>query len=559
MLSLSYRYFKGGIMTSKKLLSTLFLLIISYASFTTYSYADTVTGTVYNDINKNGILDKKERGVEGVLVSNGYDVVLTDRKGRYQIDINTNDILFITKPSGYALPKGKYNIPQFFYTHSPDGTTGDAGLNYPGLLPAGSIKGDVNFPVYRHKESDDYDVILVSDPQTGTKEELSFFRDKIASEFADSHAAFGITTGDILNDDLSLFPTYMGIIAQAGIPWFNLPGNHDINYTAVDDARSLDTFKRYFGPAYYSFNWGKAHYIILDTIFYNGTDPSKINGSGGYTPELDERQMNWLRADLSHVPKNRLIVMAMHNPLDSIGDSSHGGPVTNRMEIIKLLSGFENVFMIGGHVHGTQHVYFDEEDGGNGKMPLHLQILTAASGTWWSGTKDEAGIPHATQLDGTPNGYHLMSVRGNKCHISYRAAGKPDDYQMRISIEKMPEKEVYSTVPTSMISRLQITVNLFDGGEKSIVTCQVDNNEPFSLVKEAKTDTFAFKSYEKAGMFISGIETPSSHIWTGTFKDKLSPGVHKISVKAVDEYGKEHNDIALFEVVDDKIGVKTGN
>jgi hypothetical protein len=546
-------------MTCKRLLSSALLLLISCISLTTSSLADTVTGIVYNDANRNGRLDKKEKGVSDVAVSNGYDVVLTDRKGRYQIDINTNDILFITKPSGYAIPQDDNSIPRFFYIHSPEGTTGDETRKYPGLQPTGSIKGDINFPVYQYKEPDDYDVILVSDPQTGTKEELSYFRDRIVAELVDYKAAFGITAGDIVFDDLSLLPAYREIIAQAGKQWFNLPGNHDISYTAPDDERSLDTFKRYLGPAYYSFNWGKAHYIILDTIIYNGTDPSQKNSSGGYKTKLDERQMNWLRADLVHVPGNKLVVLVMHNPLDSIGDSSHGGPVENRMEIINLLSGFENVMIIGGHVHGTQHVYFDAEDGYSGKRPLHLQILTAASGTWWSGTKDETDIPHATQLDGTPNGYHIMSVRGDKCHIRYKAAGKPDDYQMRISIEKMPEKEAYSTVPISMISHLQIVVNLFDGGEKSIITCQVDNNETFLLSKEVKTDTFAFKSYEKAGMFISGIETPSSHIWTGTFKDELKSGVHKISAKAIDEYGKEHHDIALFEVVDDKMEGKAGN
>jgi hypothetical protein len=559
MLFLSYRPLKGEIMTCKKLFSTIFLLIISYISFPTSSFADTVTGTVYDDANRNGILDKKEKGIADVEVSNGYNVVLTDSKGRYRIDINVNDILFITKPSGYAVPQDDNNIPQFFYIHSPEGTPGDASLKYPGLQSTGSIKGDINFPMYRYKEPEDYNVILVSDPQTKTKEELSYFRNRIVSELADYNAAFGITTGDILFDDLSLFPVYRGIMAQAGIPWFNLPGNHDINFTSPDDARSLDTYKRYLGPAYYSFNWGKAHYIILDTIFYNGTDPSKKNSSGGYAPKLDERQMKWLRADLAHVPGNRLIVMAMHVPLDSIGESSHGGPVENRVEILKLLSGFETVLLIGGHLHATQHVYFDAEDGYNGKKPLHLQILTAASGTWWSGAKDETGIPNAIQLDGTPNGYHVMSVKGNKCNIRYRAAGKPDDYQMRISIEKIPEKEVYSTVPASMINSLTITVNLFDGGEKSTVTCKVDDNDPFLLAKETKTDAFAFKSYEKANMPISGIETPSSHIWTGAFKDTLTPGTHKIFIKAVDEYGKEHHDIALFEVADDKIEGKAMN
>ncbi len=526
--------------------------------FGLHTQAEMISGIVYNDVNRNGIPDKNEKGVSNVPVSNGASVVLTDKKGRYHIDIEANEVLFITKPSGYKIPQDENNVPRFFYIHSPYGTPMDINLRYPGLMPSGEIKGDINFPIYRYKEQDDYDVILVSDPQTGTKEELGFFRDRIVTEFAFSKAAFGITAGDIVFDDLSLFPVYRDIMAQVGTPWFNLAGNHDINYLAPDDVRSLDTFKRYFGPSYYSFDWGKAHYIILDTVFYMGTDPAKRNSAGEYIAKLDAKQLNWLKSDLSHVPKEKLVVLAMHIPIDSINESSHGGPLVNRKEILELLSGFKNVFAVAGHLHTAQHRYFGAEDGYNGKKPLHLHILTTASGTWWSGVKDISLIPHTTQLDGTPNGYHVMSIRGINYSIQYRAAGKPFDYQMRISIEKMLEKEVYSSIPESMIMNLQIVVNLFDGGERSTVSCQVDNGEPFFLTKEARTDTFAFKSYEKANLFISGTEFPSTHIWTGTFKDILNPGVHKIIIKAVDEYGKEHHGIRIFNVVDDKKGRSGG-
>ena len=528
----------------------LFFILICSLLFSTYVSAETVSGIVYNDKNRNGILDKREKGVRNVAVSNGTTVVLTDKKGRYKINIEANDILFISKPSGYALELDENNIPRFFYIHSPGETPENINLRYSGLIPTGQINGDINFPIYKYKERKDYNVLLVSDPQTGTNEELDFLRDRIVTELAGEKAAFGIITGDIVHDDLSLYPRYKGIMAQAGIPWFNAPGNHDINYLAPDDSHSLDTYKRHFGPSYYSFNWGKAHFIILDTVFYNGTDPDKRNRSGGYEAKLDERQLKWLKEDLAAVQKNRLIVLAIHIPINSLGDNSHGGAIVNRKELLELLSDYDNIIAIAGHLHATQHVYLGNEDGFMGKKPLHLHVITTAAGSWWSGAKDITGIPHTTQIDGTPNGYHIMNVEGNRCTVRYRAAGKPDDCQMRIMIEKQSAKELASRIPLSMVKDYQIVVNLFDGGENSTVTCRIDNKNSFSLKPDIRSDTFTFKSYKNSDSFISGQEFPSYHIWSGSFSKDIQPGAHIINIYAIDEYGREHSGRKIFEVVD---------
>ena len=540
-------------MKSVRLLSSLFCFLLIFFCLQSFATAETVSGIVYNDNNRNGILDSWEKGVRNVAVSNGLSVVLTDRKGRYKIDIDDNNILFISKPSGYALKLDKNNIPQFFYINSPGGTPGDIKLRYPGLMPSGKINSDINFPVYKYKEPAKYDVLLVSDPQTGTNEELDYFRDRVVTELSGRKAAFGITTGDIVNNDLSLYPRYKEIVAQAEIPWFNVPGNHDINYLAPDDSRSLDTFKRNFGPSYYSFNWGKAHYVVLDTVFYNGTDPAKTNSVGGYEGKVDERQLKWLKADLAVVPKKRLIVLAMHIPINSLGDNSHGGAIVNRRELLELLSGFEHVFAIAGHLHATEHVYLDNDDGYPGEKPLHLHVITTAAGSWWSGKKDVTGIPHTTQIDGTPNGYHVMSVNGNRFTVRYKAAGKPVDCQMRITIEKKDGEKLFSSIPISMINNFQIVVNLFDGGKNSHVTCRIDNKKSFSLKPDIRSDTFTFKSYENTDSFIAGQEFPSYHIWSGYFQQGIQPGAHIIKIRAIDEYGREHSARKIFEVVDDQV------
>ena len=42
-----------------------------------------VKGVVFHDSNKNGIRDQGEKGLRGMLVSNGDTIVVTDKKGRY--------------------------------------------------------------------------------------------------------------------------------------------------------------------------------------------------------------------------------------------------------------------------------------------------------------------------------------------------------------------------------------------------------------------------------------------------------------------------------------------
>lgn len=535
----------------KRLVILYSVLLFCLFSFSSFTHAKTVTGIVYNDKNKNGNLDRYEKGIRGVAVSNGIDVTLTDRKGRYSLEISDGDTLFISKPSGYSLPLDRNNLPQFYFNYAPGGTPGDLKLRYSGLKPSGEIEGDLNFPLYRQREPGKYDVILIADPQTTTNEELDYFRDRVVTELAGRKAAFGITAGDIMNDDLSLFPRYNAIIKQVGIPWFNVPGNHDINYLAPDDSRSLDTFRRHFGPAYYSFNWGKVHYVILDTILYGGTDPEKRNSSGGYITKLDEKQLKWLKADLSFVKKDKLIVLAMHAPIKSAGSDIPELNMVNPDELFEALSVFKRVFAIAGHLHGTQHIYFDADDGYKGKNPLHHHVITTASGSWWAGSKDVDGIPHSLQPDGTPKGYHIMSVNGNNYTVRYKAAGKPDDYQMRITLEEMLQKKLVSRVPFSRIDSTKIFVNLFDGGEKSTVSCRIDDGEPYYLKNEMRVDTFTFNIYLDANTFISGQEIISPHIWTGPLAGDIKLGIHTITVKARDEYGREHVGRKIFEVAAD--------
>ena len=79
-------------------LSTLIALMAASAAL-----AD-VTGTVYNDLNKNGIRDAGEPGIAGVYVSNSKEVAKTDAQGRYTLPVYDDMVVFVVKPTGYMTP-----------------------------------------------------------------------------------------------------------------------------------------------------------------------------------------------------------------------------------------------------------------------------------------------------------------------------------------------------------------------------------------------------------------------------------------------------------------------
>src|SRR5690606_9490652 len=81
-------------------------------------------GFVYEDLNGNGKKERREKGIEGVAVSNGVQVVQTDAKGRYELPIGDDQIIFVIKPSDYNVPVDENNLPQFFYIRSEERRVG---------------------------------------------------------------------------------------------------------------------------------------------------------------------------------------------------------------------------------------------------------------------------------------------------------------------------------------------------------------------------------------------------------------------------------------------------
>ena len=118
-------------------------------------------------------------------------------------------------------------LPQFYYIHQPKGSP--PGLRYQGISPTGPLPEEINFPLLPRPEEKQFEALLFADTQPQTNRELDYIRDDIIPELVGTSSVFGMTLGDILFDDLSMFPRYNGIISKIGIPWYNVPGNHEMN------------------------------------------------------------------------------------------------------------------------------------------------------------------------------------------------------------------------------------------------------------------------------------------------------------------------------------------
>ena len=120
-------------------------------------------------------------------------------------------------------------------------------------------------------------------------------------------------------DDLSLYPRYNAIIGTIGLPWWNIGGNHDLNFEAPDRRYCRETYKRFFGPNYYAFFYAQTLFLMLDDVDYLGADPAKPKLGGKYEGRLDERQLEFVRGVLAHTPDDTLIIVVLHIPITHRG------------------------------------------------------------------------------------------------------------------------------------------------------------------------------------------------------------------------------------------------
>ncbi|NJB87737.1 hypothetical protein GGR26_003523 [Lewinella marina] len=517
----------------RTLLFSLFLVLA--AGLSAQSIA---RGTVYADANGNGKMDRQESGIPGVSVTNGEAVVQTDAAGRYTLPVGSDNTIAVIKPAGYAVPVDGNNLPRYYYHHKPEGSPA---TQFPGVAATGALPATINFPLVPVEESERFTALVFGDPQPYTEEEVDYFARGIVSEVAGiENVRFGLSLGDLVGDDLDLFRPYTAAIRRVGIPWYNVMGNHDMNFDAPTDALADETFEAHFGPANYAFNYGKVHFIVLDDILY--PDP---RDSSGYWGGFREDQLNFVENDLKFVPEDHLIVLAFHIPLNEGGGETYRDG--DRERLFDILERFPNTLSLSAHTHIQRQDYFGPEAGNERGTPHHEYNVGTTSGDWYSGKPDANGVPVSTMRDGTPKGYAFLHFDGNRYSTEYRAAGRPADYQMEIFHPRV--------LAQGQGTRAGIYANFFVGRHGDEVIYRVDDGEwkPMSYVEE-QDPAYESSIYEwdTADELLPGRRgsnaIPSTHLWRANIPTRLDPGTHTIEIRATDQFGRTYTGTSSYRL-----------
>jgi hypothetical protein len=436
--------------------------------------------------------------IAGVPVTDGIHIVQTDKNGAYQLQSTTEAMfVYISIPSGFEIP-----------------TDNGMALFYKRIHPAkGTFRADF---VLRRLTQDDtrHFTILWADPQINNQQEA----DQLDSTVVPDTYAFvrelkkkgpvqGIAAGDLSWDAPPIIPEYKKAIKKTGIPFFQVLGNHDMDVQVRSDEQSDSTFRKSMGPSWYSFNRGKAHYVVLDNVFYYAKGYNYI----GY---ITERQLRWLEQDLKLVPKGSLVFVSMHisayteeKRRTGAADDEPGDVTHNRKFLYKLLKPYR-AHLLTGHTHYNEN---REEEG------VYEHIHAAVCGTWW--VAPLCG-------DGTPRGYGVYEINGDSLTWYYKSSGYPSDYQMRVY-----PKGRYKNKPAD------VAVNIWNWDRDWKVEWFEDGVSKGPMRQELDYDADVVS-------LLTGPSKPTKYPWAQPLRtDHLffatpSAQAQKITVKATDRFGR---------------------
>lgn len=436
------------------------------------------------------------KGLSGIVVTDGTHFSQTDSKGNYSLEVSPSaSFIYISSPAGYNVPV-ENSVPQFYKS-----------------LEKTNRSGKINFHLTKSKTDENrHGFVAWADPQIKASEELPLYKEAVADLSnllkANPQIPFhGIGCGDIVGDNPALFDSTKLTLSKTGIPFYQSMGNHDMKYYGRSNETAPAVFEKHFGPAYYSFNKGKIHYVVLNDVFYIGRDYFYI----GYLPE---QQLAWLEKDLSFVPEGSTVVVTFHipsalneNDIKTFEYANISGSMTNKKALYELLKPYQ-AHLISGHLHYTRNIVISPS--------IYEHIMSSVCGSWWQG-------PYAE--DGTPKGYGVFEADGNQISWYFKSIGHEKDHQLRVyPVGANPEQPGY------------ITANVWNWDpEWKVFWYENDRKmgemEAYSGLDPETVKSFADKS-KLAYKWISARKT--DHL----FRAKPTSPSAKIRIEAIDRFGK---------------------
>ena len=359
-------------------------------------------------------------GVPDVVVSDGVQVVKTDKDGVYQLaSAKYHKYVFVSVPSGYE-PLRSGILPVI---HSQ--------LEQPSNVPE-----RVDFQLKKVSGQENHTMLMLGDihlaNRTNDRNQFkAFVNDINAYTQTLSGPMYGLTLGDMTWDlywEVNNYG-YREYLADAqtitGLTIYQTIGNHDHSMYQIGDYNTVEEYKKVVAPTYYSFNVGKVHYVVLDDVECTNKEATTDEKGNPcyvrtYKDHLVDQQIDWLQKDLAFVPTSTPLVVSMHIPMYNPSGSVR---MDGASKLTALLSKYPKVHVYTAHTHTIYNV--------DKTSTNHIFEHNAGSicGTWWWSAQETPGV-HIGQ-DGSPGGYTILKVNGTDFQWQYKATGSSVSEQFR--------------------------------------------------------------------------------------------------------------------------------
>ncbi len=483
--------------------------------------------------------------VANVEVSDGIEVTQTDRNGVYHLPSKKKyGYVFISVPSGYEVSL-KGNTPQFFQ-----------------LLVSPSAKVERHDFILTKVDNSRHAILAVTDFHLCNRsnlDDLGQFQ-KVAGDInatatelrGKGYKVYAVSMGDESWDqywyknnlDIAGAMQKMQIV---NAPLFHCLGNHDNDPYCADDWQSEQPFIRLF-PAYYSFNAGNNHYIVLDDVQYVNEGASEGHlGQRNYNACIIGEELAWLKKDLALLKdKNQCIVVAMHIQLFNEPNITNGVEdaaryrLDNHDEFVQAFSGFSNVHLLTGHTHVNYSVDV---------LPNIREHNTASiCATWWWTGKLSGGKQHICR-DGSPGGYGVYLSDATNFSWYYKGYAKNKNYQFRtydLNSVYMEDHGNSTSVFRKYVhgynqhrSDNEILINVFNYDNKWKVEAS-EGGKPLMVTRIYSYDPLHVLCYNMARYNEDGAEPTSGFDTAKTnhlFRCYASEATSTVNIKVTDEFG----------------------
>lgn len=351
------------------------------------------------------VLDEETgNGIPDVVVSDGWNCVKTDEKGRYYLPAESGKsrTVFVITPGNYEPPMTEGIF---------------SGYRKRGLIATEAQQFDFTLRK-RSTDATRFKAIMIADIQIRKAGQYysaaqEFFRGVKEMYKDETLPAYIFSLGDLVfagggwNAVAESMDDYRQFVSSSGLPSFQVIGNHDHWPQAkAPYLEATDGYYQRFGPINYAVNIGNIHFVILDDMDwgeYTDTDAAFHAG-------LNDEALAFLQNDLALVPKTTPVMICMHVQMTWFKGNSYWTTVHHK-ELFEALSG-RNAHAWFGHNHQNgNYVYTSNQLAQYGIKSLSSHGLARSCGALYQDARVFSG-------DGVP--WNVVEVEFNGTSLAYR-------------------------------------------------------------------------------------------------------------------------------------------